>query len=66
VRCVFVAPAGSQQVLAHVATAWICAPLIQHDQCHLPAQSSCDSAAVFSPAATLSVRLHLLHELFLI
>jgi hypothetical protein len=66
VRCVFIPSGGSQQVLTQVATDWVCASLIQLDQCHLPAHSTCDSALAFSPAAALSVRIHLLHELFLI
>ncbi|MBX9792286.1 MAG: hypothetical protein K2Y37_25585 [Pirellulales bacterium] len=66
VRCVFLSSGGSQQVQALVATAWIFAPLVQPDQCLLPTQFTRDSVAQFSPAATRSVRLHLLHELFLI
>jgi len=66
VRCVFVSSGGSQQSQALVATAWICVPLVQPDQCLLPTQFTRDSVAQFSPAATRSVRLHLLHELFLI
>jgi hypothetical protein len=65
-RCVFLASAGSQHVQTQVATAWIYAPAVQPDQRHLLTQASRDSIVTFSTAATLSVRLHLLHELFLI
>ena len=61
-----VSSGGSQQVQPLMANAWICAPLFQLDQLLHPARMIRDNVALFSPAATLSVRLHLLHELFLI
>lgn len=66
VRCVFVSSSGSQQVQPLMATAWIGAPHFELDQNLQPTQMTRDNVALFSPAATLSVRLHLLHELFLI
>ena len=66
VRCVFITTGGSQQIQPLIATAWIVAPLFELDQYLQPTQITRDNVALFSPAATHSVRLHLLNELFLI